>query len=95
MDLDFIFRAVQSVKVKYMNETWGNYRIIEGTKTINDWKNGHAANRAEQILKYYRKDLPVINRVQVAFMYEFHKIFYNVMSILRKHKNTLSKTLKK
>jgi glycosyltransferase involved in cell wall biosynthesis len=95
MDLDFIFRAVQIAKVKYMNETWGNYRMIEGTKTTNDWKNGNAANRAEHILKHYRKDLSLVNRVRVAFMYRFHKNLYDAMSILRKYKNTLSKILKR
>jgi len=74
MDLDFLFKAVQVATVKYMNETWGNFRMIEGTKTVNDRKDpqGHQ-RRKEYLLKAYRKDLPLFQRWRVAVVYEFYK----------------------
>lgn len=59
MDLDFLLKAVQVANVKYMNETWGNYRFIEGTKTINDIKSGQSLLRAEKLFKTYRDKLPL------------------------------------
>jgi len=32
MDVDFLLRAIQVATVKYVDETWGNFREIEGTK---------------------------------------------------------------
>ncbi|MFB2771545.1 glycosyltransferase family 2 protein [Pelatocladus sp. BLCC-F211] len=60
MDLDFLLRAVQAATVTYINETWGNYRLLEDTKTVVDMKNGQSIHRAKQLLKAYRKQLPLV-----------------------------------
>lgn len=73
MDLDFLLRAVQVAKVKYVNEILGNYRELDGTKTINDWISGQGPRRAERILKVYRKDVPLFERWQIALTYDFYK----------------------
>lgn len=73
MDVDFLLRAVQVATVKYVNETWGNFRMIEGTKTISDRKTGHASRRKQYLLKAYRKNLPLFQRWQVAVGYEIYK----------------------
>ncbi|MBV8884341.1 MAG: glycosyltransferase, partial [Chroococcidiopsidaceae cyanobacterium CP_BM_RX_35] len=57
MDLDFILKAVQVARVRYVDEDWGNFRLIEGTKTSNDIKSGKAKPRRDDLLKKYRKDL--------------------------------------
>lgn len=95
MDLDFIFRAVQVAEVRYVNETWGNYRMIEGTKTVTEWNSGRGIQRAEEILKYYRKQLPLIKRYQVAVIYSTSKSFDNIKSKLRIVKKYLSKSIKR
>lgn len=69
MDLDFILKTVQVAHVEYVNETWGNYREIEGTKTVNDWRSGEGARRAETLLKTYRDQLPLAPRLQVTVLY--------------------------
>ncbi|MBD1845989.1 glycosyltransferase [Cyanobacteria bacterium FACHB-63] len=66
MDVDFIYRAVQVAHVKHIDETWGNYREIEGTKTILDWRSGEGERRAEALLKQYRDRLPLHSQIQVA-----------------------------
>jgi glycosyltransferase involved in cell wall biosynthesis len=74
MDVDFIFKAVQVANIKYVNETWGNYRQFEGTKTVNDLTNGQNMSRVVNLMKAYRKQLPLFQRWQVAVRYEFHRI---------------------
>ncbi len=66
MDLDFVLQAVQVANVVYVNETWGNYRRLEGTKTVNDMKNGQMNQRVLHLLKRYRKDLPLQQQMQLA-----------------------------
>ena len=73
MDVDFLFRAVQVATVKYVDETWGNYRKIEGTKTVIDSKSGQGYRRVECLLRVYRKDLTRFQRWQVATKYEFYR----------------------
>ncbi|MBD2369739.1 glycosyltransferase [Leptolyngbya sp. FACHB-402] len=69
LDVDFIFRAVQVAHVKHIDETWGNYREIEGTKTILDWRSGEGERRVEALLKSYRDRLPLRSQLQVATLY--------------------------
>ncbi len=57
MDLDFILRAVQRANVVYVDEIWGNYRRLDGTKTVNDMKEGQMNQRVNHLLRRYRKDL--------------------------------------
>ncbi|BAY08409.1 glycosyltransferase family 2 protein [Calothrix sp. NIES-2098] len=73
MDYDFILRAVQVATVMYINETWGNYRLIEGTKTRNDEKSGQSTQRLERLLANYRNKLPIVQRWKIVFIREFAK----------------------
>jgi glycosyltransferase involved in cell wall biosynthesis len=65
MDLDFILRAVQVANVVYVDEIWGNYHRLEGTKTVNDMHNGQMNQRVVQLLKHYRKQLPLHQQMQL------------------------------
>jgi glycosyltransferase involved in cell wall biosynthesis len=65
MDVDFIFRAVQVAHTKYVDQTWGNYREIAGTKTVIDWTSGEGARRSKVLLAHYRKQLPILTQWQV------------------------------
>jgi glycosyltransferase involved in cell wall biosynthesis len=73
MDYDFILKTVLVVKTKYVDEIWGNYRLIEGTKTRNDEISGQGIQRLEQLLNNYRKKLSLLEQVQVALIIEFNK----------------------
>jgi glycosyltransferase involved in cell wall biosynthesis len=57
MDQEFILRMVQSVNVKYVNENWGNFRCIQGTKTQCDMQSGKIAERNKIIYATFRKRL--------------------------------------
>lgn len=70
MDIDFLFRAVQAATVHYKDETWGNYRKIEGTKTANDIENGQNLQRIDRLIQRYKKNLPLVQQWYVAANYE-------------------------
>jgi glycosyltransferase involved in cell wall biosynthesis len=67
LDVDFILRAVQVAHVKYCDETWGNFRLLQGTKTWKDVQSG--TDRAAHLLRFYRKNLPWHQRWLVALFY--------------------------
>lgn len=58
LDVDFVLRAVQVAHLKHVDETWGNFRFIEGTKTFSDTATGSNVNRFQSVLTRYRRDLP-------------------------------------
>jgi glycosyltransferase involved in cell wall biosynthesis len=64
MDLDFILRAVQTAHVKYLNETWGNYRLIQGTKTQTIKGNPKQKENQTHLFKKHRQSLSGIQHFQ-------------------------------
>ncbi|AFZ30993.1 glycosyl transferase family 2 [Gloeocapsa sp. PCC 7428] len=73
MDVDFLLKAVQAANVQYVNETWGNYRQIAGTKTVNDINSGQNAIRLEQLMQKYQQQLPVYKQWLIAVKREYYK----------------------
>jgi glycosyltransferase involved in cell wall biosynthesis len=66
LDIDFLSRAVQAAHVKYVDEVWGNYRKIAGTKTVCDIDNGKCFERFAAMLEKYRIQLPLLQRLEVG-----------------------------
>lgn len=64
MDLDFILRAVQVAYVRYVDQIWGNYRRIRGTKTVTAMENGTTDRIVLQLLRKYRQDLTPIEWIE-------------------------------
>jgi len=58
MDLDFLLRAVQAADVRYFDETWGNFRLIKGTKTLSDQDSNQDRPRYCKVLDKYYPQLP-------------------------------------
>ncbi|TFI55181.1 glycosyltransferase [Mastigocladus laminosus UU774] len=73
MDLDFILRAVQMATVRYVDETWGNFRVIKGTKSFNSDLNGQTVPRINKLLEKYCKQLPLLRQWEIAIK----RYFYN------------------
>jgi Glycosyl transferase family 2 len=73
MDLDFLLKAVQVAHVKYLNQTLGNYRFIQGTKTFNDVHAGTHRDRAKQLLDHHKEKLSILQKLQVEAK---HQWFY-------------------
>jgi glycosyltransferase involved in cell wall biosynthesis len=78
MDLDFILKAVQSANVKYVNETWGNYRYLKGTKTYNDDKSGENTRRVKAIVKEHRKKMPIFWQLKISLLYGIYKLWIGI-----------------
>jgi glycosyltransferase involved in cell wall biosynthesis len=73
MDVDFLLRAVQVANVQYVDQIWGNYRQIAGTKTMDDIHSGQSTQRVDRLMQQYRQQLPWLQRCYVAAAYEFYK----------------------
>ncbi len=68
MDLDFILKAVQFAHVKYIDEIWGNFRFIAGTKTFHDFHTGEAAKREMRVFEPFFQLLSPQKRIYVIFL---------------------------
>ena len=84
MDLDLLLRAVQLVNVKYMNETWGNFRFREGTKTSESEKTGEYKTIQMRLHKLYRKNLPVKQRLLISLKYSIYEQWQLIDSFFKK-----------
>jgi glycosyltransferase involved in cell wall biosynthesis len=78
MDIDFLLKAVQRATVQYIDETWGNYRQIAGTKTVTDCQNGGNQPRLRRVMRTYRKQLPWSQRMQVATRFEALRVWQSL-----------------
>jgi len=65
MDLDFLLRAFGSAHILYFNETWGNFRFIEGRKTFDDYHDGNMWNRKDALFEKYLNKLPRLTQIRV------------------------------
>jgi len=87
MDLDFLLKVVQIATVKYVDELWGNHRRFQGTKTFDDLANGKAYSRVSNLLKKYRKNLSIIQRIKIINIKLKLKILYFREKSQRKQQN--------
>ena len=83
MDVDFIFKAVQHAKVKYIDEIWGNYRMIPGTKSFSDIQTGQSLIRMEILINLYIKNLPLLQQIQIPFFKKIHPFKTRVIYFYR------------
>lgn len=59
MDLDFIMRTLLSAHCSYIDEMWGNYRFLKGTKTYEAKENNQLQSNKMKIMEIYLRKLPV------------------------------------
>jgi glycosyltransferase involved in cell wall biosynthesis len=74
MDLQFVLSAVQHIKALYVDEIWGNFRRIEGTKTFEDQKRGTDKPRIRKIYRDTFSKLPLRGKIRVASTWMLFKI---------------------
>ena len=67
MDLDFLLKAVVAANTTYVDEVFGNYRLLEGTKTVLDQQRGEAKIRSYKILQNHFKKLNFAKKLKVLF----------------------------
>ena len=54
MDLEFLLRALPAANVRYHDEIWGNFYLLPGAKTHDDFADGTGFRRAALI---YRREI--------------------------------------
>ena len=74
LDIDFLLRAVMTANVSYVDEVWGNYRKIPGTKTVIDIERGLCVPRFLALLERYRRTLPFRQRIEISVRRTLHKL---------------------
>ncbi|WP_039648262.1 glycosyltransferase family 2 protein, partial [Geobacter anodireducens] len=66
LDVDFILRALMHVRSVYLDEHWGNYRYLPGTKTFEDDMSGGNAVRLAALRARYLRNLPPFDRLVIV-----------------------------
>lgn len=84
MDLDFIMKALQFAKIKYINETWGNFRLIENTKTFKGKETGQMDEHVTRVLTNYKNQLTPVQIIQLYNM----RVMRSVKKAVVQFKNT-------
>jgi glycosyltransferase involved in cell wall biosynthesis len=84
MDLDFILKAVQVAHIKYVNEVWGNYRMIIGTKTAKDKAAGQSEQRAKKLFESYQRQLSPMEKLDFLIEKFFRKIGRKLNTLFRR-----------
>jgi glycosyltransferase involved in cell wall biosynthesis len=82
MDLDFILRAVQVANVKYVDELFGNFRLIPGTKTYEALQT-QGNSGANMVHKKYEARLDRYDKVQLFLRGIFYNSKYFALRIIR------------
>ncbi len=83
MDLDFLFKAVQVANIKYVDETWGNYRVLEGTKSLNDYRGGESLKRRKKLENSYLKKLPYHQSIWIYLRRESYILLDSIADFIK------------
>ncbi len=82
MDVDFILKAVQSAHIHYVDEIFGNYRYLIGTKTFLNDKSGNTPKIVRSIVYGYLQELPLLQRSKMMLQYELPRTrIYQIIEI--------------
>ena len=90
MDLDFLLRAVQAAHIQYVDETWGNFRHIKGTKTFQLKENNQLQINKTRVMGPYLKTLPWLQQwwiKTVRFLFIERKPHYYAGRVMDCFKN--------
>jgi hypothetical protein len=68
MDLDFLLRAVRDAHIRYVDETWGNFRHIRGTKTFQSKVDNQLEANKMRVMNVYLKALPWLQRYWIKLI---------------------------
>jgi len=84
MDIDFLLRMSKVAHIKYVDETWGNFRFIRGTKTYQSKLDNQLRTNEMRVMDAYLKELPWahqcwirVNR-HIQSFFDKHKVYYYV-----------------
>lgn len=66
MDAAFLFAALPHIRTVHFGEVWGNFRMVKGTKTFEDWARGTSRPRMRRVIfkSYLRR--PLSSKIKIA-----------------------------
>jgi glycosyltransferase involved in cell wall biosynthesis len=64
MDLEFILRAARQVRLRYVDEVWGNFRMVEGAKTFEAMKDKVDLDRNRELREKIKGELSAGERLK-------------------------------
>ena len=82
MDLDFLLRMSKAAHIKYVDETWGNYRFISGTKTFQSKLDNQLRANEMRVMDVYFRELPWFHQwwvrinQPIQIFFDKHKVHY-------------------
>jgi len=83
-DLPFILSAVQVAHVTYVDETWGNYRMLDGTITVREENDGSGALRYTRIMGEYYDRLSAGSKIKVLSKKLYYRMRGKLRNLLKK-----------
>lgn len=82
MDLEFLIRGLPKAYVKYIDENFGNWRKLPGTKTVQDENIGIGAQRRKELFDKTIKNMNVLQKL--SFFYYNYTV--SISQTLSKYK---------
>jgi len=70
MDLDFLLKVTAHFSSQYYNESWGNHRQLEGTKTVDLLASGEHNLHLKELLHQHAKRLPYAKKIRAVVFLE-------------------------
>lgn len=79
MDIGFLVNALQTERICYVDEHFGNMRVIEGTKTYGAIERGEVPSNTERALKNCRRRLSLPLRFAVGIAATYYRMQKNLL----------------
>ena len=75
MDIEFLIESSLATKLTYFPKNWGNFRLLENTKTVNDQEAGLSEKRKVELFNRYLKKASIKIRFLtfISSVYEKNK----------------------
>ncbi len=74
MDLEFILKTRLFCSFTYVDEDWGNFRMLPNTKTFTEMEGDLLGIRKQKLLKKFQKEATMYIRLRV-FMYQLERVY--------------------
>jgi glycosyltransferase involved in cell wall biosynthesis len=71
MDIDFIFRMMKKAHIHHVDEVWGNYVQVEGSKTLQDIQSGRNLKKLAKLFDKYSHQLSFSQKIRLGLYRRF------------------------
>lgn len=86
MDIDVLLKISLVTNMFYVNEIWGNFRMLPETKTVQDNLKGTSIVRKIKLFKKYKEELPLKYTIRTLFVKVqkfFSRYFYRLNKLMK------------